>query len=332
MFWKTAKIFLLVALSAACQPSPEIIEQEIVQFGTRIKITVNDAERQRAAAAIDEVFTHFAAMHRRFHPWRDGELMRLNRRIAADALPVTVSPPMRAMIEQGRDYAERSEGLFNPAIGALVRLWGFHADTPPSEPPPPDTIRALLAAGGTNMAQMMLQDNLLQSAPVEIQLDFGALAKGVALDDAGAILKSHKITSALVNIGGNIIALGMNGDKPWRVALSPDRQEPPVAIVELYDGEAVALSGGSERYFIHQGQRYHHIIDPRTGYPAPATAAAVVIAGSQSAGAVSDAAATALVIADDETAARLLPRFGITLAWRQGHEPTAAMQERMLKQ
>ena len=318
---------LLLLAIAGCQVVP--VKQETVVFGTRVVITIIGAEVPQADAAIASVFARFNAMHERFHPWRKGgELQEINARIAAGTLPISLSAPMAEVIRDAQRYSAYSEGLFNPGVGALVRLWGFHSDTLPIVPPPAAAVAALLAQG-VDIAALQLRENHLLAVPMALQLDFGAQAKGTALDIARAILLRHGIDHALIDIGGNLMAVGKNGNRPWRVAVRPDRAQPPLAMVELHDGEAVATSGGSERYFIHEGRRYSHVLDPRTGYPADAVPAAVVIAGGENAGAVSDAAATALLIADVELARRMLPRFGVEMAWQVGRMPTDAMQQRM---
>ena len=150
----------------------------------------------------------------------------------------------------------------------------------------------------------------------------------MALDEAREILRSHQIHNALINIGGNILALGNNGGSPWRIELRPATTQPSLGVIILKDGEAVATSGGGERRFIYQGKVYHHILDWRSGEPASSTAAAVVISDdAQNAGAISDAAATALVIANQREAARILQNFKISVALRlfnDGEKKTTA--------
>ena len=101
-----------------------------------------------------------------------------------------------------------------------------------------------------------------------VQLDLGGYAKGYALDVAAAILQAHGVKNALVNIGGNVIALGTHGDRPWRVGIQHPRKPGTLATLDLHDGEAIGTSGDYQRYFELDGKRYCHLIDPRTGHPA----------------------------------------------------------------
>ena len=173
---------------------------------------------------------------------------------------------MSDMLALSADYGARSEHLFNPAIGRLVALWGFHADVMPDKPPAPGKISAFVANPPT-LQDMILADGVLMDIHPRAQLDFGAIAKGVALDEAREILRSHQIHNALINIGGNILALGNNGGSPWRIELRPATTQPSLGVIILKDGEAVATSGGGERRFIYQGKVYHHILDWRSGEP-----------------------------------------------------------------
>ncbi|WOV90785.1 MAG: FAD:protein FMN transferase [Candidatus Zeuxoniibacter abyssi] len=311
-----------------------VTERETTVFGTRVVITVSGMPEEQAAAAIGKVFNHFRTMHRRFHAWREGELAAVNRAIAAAELPINISAPMSDMLALSADYGARSEHLFNPAIGRLVALWGFHADVMPDKPPAPGKISAFVANPPT-LQDMILADGVLMDIHPRAQLDFGAIAKGVALDEAREILRSHQIHNALINIGGNILALGNNGGSPWRIELRPATTQPSLGVIILKDGEAVATSGGGERRFIYQGKVYHHILDWRSGESASSTAAAVVISDdAQNAGAISDAAATALVIANQREAARILQNFKISVALRlfnDGEKKTTAPMEKRLQ-
>ena len=103
-----------------------------------------------------------------------------------------------------------------------------------------------------------------QSQP-RVKLDLGGYAKGYALDRAAEILKSQGIHNALINIGGNVLALGTHGTRPWRVGIQHPRKPGPLATLELRDGEAIGTSGDYQRYFELDGKRYCHLIDPRTG-------------------------------------------------------------------
>jgi thiamine biosynthesis lipoprotein len=135
-----------------------------------------------------------------------------------------------------------------------------------------------------------------------VQLDFGGYAKGLALDVARRDLQAQGILNALVNIGGNIIALGQRGNRPWRVGIQHPRKPGAIAELDLHDGEAIGTSGDYQRYFVLEdepgGRRYCHIVDPRTGYPAQGVqAVTVVVPKGPAAGIRSDVASKPIFIA-----------------------------------
>jgi FAD:protein FMN transferase len=133
----------------------------------------------------------------------------------------------------------------------------------------------------------------IQGTNPAVQIDLGAYAKGYAVDRAIAHLRGVGITNALVNAGGNLRAIGRRGGRPWRIGIRRPRSAGVLATLELGEDESVLTSGDYERFFMYDGKRYHHILDPRTGYPAQGAMAATVICRGAAEG---DAAATALVV------------------------------------
>jgi thiamine biosynthesis lipoprotein len=131
-----------------------------------------------------------------------------------------------------------------------------------------------------------------------VQLDLGGYAKGYALDRAAAILRQQGVANALINIGGNVMALGRKGDRPWQVGIQHPRAPTPIAALALYDGEAIGTSGDYQRYFEVDGRRYSHLIDPRTGAPVTETeAVTVLVTPRPGAGVLSDVASKPIFIA-----------------------------------
>ena len=139
------------------------------------------------------------------------------------------------------------------------------------------------------MADLVIENGAVSSSNPAVQLDLGGYAKGRALDDAVAILKAHGIANALVNIGGNVIALGAHGDRPWRVGIQHPRQPGTLATLDLHDGEAVGTSGDYQRFFEVGGHRYSHLIDPRSRRPATGMQSVTVLMRGKAAGTRSDA-------------------------------------------
>ena len=330
-----AALFGVGLFGVGCAESgSDSIRRETEVFGTRAEIIVPvaDEESERAGEAIGKVFAKLHESHRRFHPWREGETARINRAVASGNLPTTVSAEMSSMLSLSADGESKSGGVFNPAIGTLVSLWGFHSETPPAAPPKESALKQWLQNPPT-LKTMRLKGNKLSHLHPRARLDFGGTAKGAALDDSRRILRGHGIQNALINIGGNIMALGRNGKRFWRVELRPSRDAESLGAVELRDGEAVSISGAGERSFTHEGIRYHHILDPRTAHPAKEIwSAGVVVPSGETSGALSDIAATALALAETDSAAeRMLSAFGISLAFRISSDGRIWMTTEMRK-
>jgi thiamine biosynthesis lipoprotein len=288
-----------------CGKEP-IYQQQSYVFGTLVEVTIYGEPEARAQAAAGVVLGEFDRLNHEFHAWKPSPVTRLNAAFAAgESAPV--SPELAAAITDATRYSQASGGLFNPAIGKLIALWGFQADEFKPVRPDPRKIEELVAARPA-MSDISVEDGRASSSNRAVQLDFGGYAKGLALDIARRELLAQGIRNALVNIGGNIIALGSRGGRPWHVGIQHPRKPGAIAELDLHDGEAIGTSGDYQRYFELAGRRYCHIIDPRTGYPAQGVqAVTVVVPKGADAGVRSDVASKPPFIAG--------PR-----AWRQAAE------------
>lgn len=299
--------WLLGALTACSPPAP--LQQQAYVFGTLVEVSVFDAPEAQARAATAAVLARFDQLHRQLHAWQPSELSRLNAALTRGER-ATVSPELAAMLRDAQTYAAQSDELFNPAIGGLVALWGFHADAAPTRVPDSAAVAAW-AARQPRMADLVLEGNTVASRNPAVQLDLGGYAKGRALDDAVAVLKAHGIRNALVNIGGNVIALGRHGERPWRVGIQHPRQPGTLATLDLEDGEAIGTSGDYQRYFEANGRRYCHLIDPRSGMPAAAMQSVTVLARGPHAGTRSDVWSKPLFIDGPARLAAHAERLGV---------------------
>lgn len=285
---RLAGIGLIVLLLAGCGREPLVRQQSYV-FGTLVEISVYGEEEARAKAAIGEVLADFDRLHTDLHPWKPGLLSAVNRAFAAGPEPIAVPPAIARIVEDAKRLSLLSGDRFNPAIGRLVELWGFHADEFKPALPDPAAVARLVAAN-PRMEDVEVKGNTLASRNPAVQLDLGGFAKGYALDRAAEQLRRRGVKNALVNVGGNILALGSHGRRPWRVGIQHPRKPEPLATLELRDGEAIGTSGDYQRYFILDGKRYCHIIDPRAGRPVEGVQAVTVVAApGPGAGALSDA-------------------------------------------
>ncbi len=292
-------LVLLPAALAACS-SPPLVQQQSYVFGTLVEVSVYDAPEAQARQAIAAVLARFDALHHQLHAWQPSELSRLNAALAKGKR-TTVSPALAAILGDAQAISSRSNDLFNPSIGNLIALWGFQSDSPQGKVPDAAAITRWVKAA-PRMEDLHIENNVVWSDNPAVQLDLGGYAKGYALDEAVRILKSHGISNALVNIGGNVIALGQHGDRPWRVGIQHPRKSGTLAMLDLHDGEAIGTSGDYQRYFEAGGRRYCHLIDPRTGWPASGMQSVTILIAGKHAGTRSDALSKPLFI---DGAARL---------------------------
>lgn len=302
----------LIPFLSACGPAPVHKEQAYV-FGTLVEIGIAGEDPARARQAAQAVLREFDTLHRRLHAWQDSELEALNAAFARGSAPVPVAEDLAALLRDAAAWSRRSGGLFNPAIGNLVRLWGFHADEYTARLPPEAEIQRLVAAA-PGMDDLVFADGRVASRNPALRLDLGGYAKGYALDRAAAVLRAAGIRNALINIGGNVLALGSRGDRPWRVGIQHPRRAGAIATLELHDGEAIGTSGDYQRFFELDGQRYCHLIDPRSGRPVQGVQAVTVIARGPQAGVVSDVASKPLFIAGPSAWQAMAERLGIAEA------------------
>lgn len=178
-----------------------------------------------------------------------------------------------------------------------------------------------------------MRGELVRSNNKTVQIDLGGYAKGYALDRAVEILKKIGVKNALINIGGNIMAMGAHGGRAWRVGIQNPRKPGPLATLELHDGEAIGTSGDYQRYFELNGKRYCHLIDPRTGQPAQGVQAVTILTHGVHAGVWSDAASKPLFISGTqgwrEAARKMLLDEALPVDGDGKVHLTAAMEKRL---
>ncbi len=333
------RLLTLLAMSwllVACgQPAPW--RQESYVFGTRVELAIAGVPEAQARAAGNRVLQEFDRLHRTYHAWQPSELSALNEAIAVGRTH-EVTAEFAALIREAQSVAAAGDHLFDPGIGRLIALWGFHTDDIQPRLPDIATVN-VLQAQHPSIADLRLDGHRVGSRNKSVALDFGGYLKGVALDRAAALLKQDGVANALINIGGNVMALGTRDGRgtPWRVGIQHPRPQgvggAPLATLELRDGEAIGTSGDYHRYFEVDGRRYCHLLDPRTGFPAADTqAVTVLIAPGPGAGMRSDALSKPIFIAGREWR-DMARKLGVDAVLRVGADGTAsatpAMQARV---
>ena len=306
----TARFFLALFffVLTACGRAP-LYRQESFVFGTRVEILIAGQDEASARQAASTVLAEFDRLHRQFHAWRPSELTALNTALAARQ-SYTVSAELAGLLRDTQELSRRGDGLFDPGIGALVQLWGFQSEDYKAALPDPAAI-ARWRSEQPGVADLQFDGLRASSRKRQLAIDLGGYLKGVALDRAAQMLRARGVNNALINIGGNVMALGTKNGEAWRVGIQHPRQPGALATLALHDGEAIGTSGDYQRYFEVNGQRYCHLLDPRSGAPVQHTQALTVLITPQTAaGALSDMASKPLFIIGPDWPA-LAQRLGV---------------------
>ena len=285
-------------LTASCSNTANTeFKHNIFAFGTLIEITLRDTTETKANTAFDHLERKFHAYHASWSPWETGsDLSRINDSIEAGSR-ISAPQAVLPLIIASKDLFEKSNGLFNPAIGNLINLWQMHRHDEKDISPPDAADIDRLVTQDPDMSDIHIDGTLIESRNPGVQLSLGAFAKGYAIDLAMEYLQSQGIENAVINTGGDLRVIGQHGERPWRIGIRHPRKDDVIAWLDADPNESIFTSGDYERFYMYDGKRYHHILDPRTGYPATGSISVTVI--HHDAG-IADAAATALFVAGPE--------------------------------
>ena len=286
---------LIVLLLNACEQTKQDVHiRQIISFGTTVEVTLSNVSRTHADKALDSIEQELNYMHEQWHAWRPSSITQLNEQLQS-GYSFTINKQLRPLIVQSKDLYNKSLTYFNPAIGKLIQIWGFYQDNPQTTNslPSGDDINRLVRSN-PNMDNIILTKETIRGTNSDLQLDFGGYAKGYGVQQLVEQLKAQDIHNAMINAGGDIKVIGTRQQRPWRVAIEDPYKREPLGWLYLESDESIFSSGDYRRYFEVAGKRYHHIINPQTGYPTEQARGATVVVNDP---AVADAAATALMVA-----------------------------------
>jgi thiamine biosynthesis lipoprotein len=304
--------FIVVTLSflQSCSQT-SLYQSKHYVFGTIVDISIYGENDKKAEEATQAILKEFTRLHNSLHAWKKSDLTHLNESIAKNKPYKNASAELIEIINEAKVLENASNHLFNPAIGELIDYWGFHQDEFNPIHPEPSKIKTLVERN-PSLDQVRISGSTISSTNAHVKIDLGGYAKGYALDQASKILHDHHIKNALINIGGNIIAIGQHGNKPWRVGIQDPRGSQAIAKVDLLDGWAIGTSGDYQRYFMIDGVRYCHLIDPFTGFPVQGVySVTVLIEPAQNAGALSDVLSKPLFIGKKEDRQAIAQKLNI---------------------
>lgn len=264
---RIGKTMILIAglaamLISGCQRNIEPISKSGFMLNTFVTVTIYDKDDPKILEGCLELCRSYENIFSK--TLKGSEVYKLNHR-SSDQQTVTVSDDVKALISEAQIYSERSNGGFDVTIEPLSSLWNFTAESPviPSEK---DIKEAVLKV---NYKNLKLEGNDLTFLSPDTTIDFGGVAKGYIADRLKDYLLEQGVKSAIINLGGNVLCVGEKPDgTPFKIGLQKpfaDRSE-TIETLNIKDMSVVS-SGVYERHFIKDGVNYHHLLNPRDGYP-----------------------------------------------------------------
>lgn len=261
-------IFIAFMLLFGCSEEEDyqLVQESRFALGTYNQVTLYTSSEEQGQNIIEEVFERVDEIeHLMSSSIEDSDISKLNAQAGESA--IEVDPETFFLLQLGKEYKEITEGTFNIGIGALINLWDIGGDD--QKVPSESEINALL--NHFDLEQLILNEESYEAKieDPEMIVDLGGIAKGYAVDEAIRVIKEHEIEHAIVDFGGDVYVLGGNPDgNEWRIGISNPEIGESGVIGRLFSSDmGVVSSGDYERYFMEDGQLYHHILNPFTGYP-----------------------------------------------------------------
>jgi thiamine biosynthesis lipoprotein len=261
-----AGALVVASVPLAVRQRRQVYRRTLPIMGTIAEVTVVHAQAARAQEALDAAFEELSRIDRLMTRYdRASDVGRVNTSTAST--PVPVSHETAGVVLAALDWAVVTDGAFDPAIERVCRLWNVEERTSPPQ------AREYQRLAGRNLYRA-LELSTQQGKPViirrdtDVGIDLGAIAKGYAVDRTGEVLRAHGVRDGVVRVGGDLVALGTPPDgDAWRIGIrSPASESVLIGEIDVSDA-AVATSGDYQRFFMYEGTRYHHLMDPMTAAP-----------------------------------------------------------------
>lgn len=282
---------------------PEVYHLSDTAMGTLVTETIYTAGEDPSA----QVMELLRDVEKRYLSWRepDSDIGKLNHQAGQGR--TQVDGKIRAYLEETLQLSQDSGGAFDPTLGQLSLLWDVEAENP--RVPQEKKIRQCLKKSGYE--KIHLDGSEWAELEKGVSLDLGAVGKGIGGDEAAAFLREDpQIQGGVIAVGGSVVTLGSKPDgSPWKVAVRDPRggEDEFLGVLTLEGEGYVSTSGDYEKYFMEGGRRYHHILDPFTGYPADSGLISVTALGEN--GLASDGLSTACFVLGMEKGAKLLEKY-----------------------
>lgn len=303
-------IYCLLLLSG-CTKEENIYKENRVLMDTFTSITVVASSEKEAREAIDAGFAEIKKLEELLNYFSpDSEISTINE--AAGESPVKVSKETLDIIEKAVDISEETNGAFDPTIAPVIKLWKFSKNSKDVSVPPRKDIEEALKHVDYRKVIINRAASEIYLKEKGMEIDLGGIAKGYAADKAVEVIRSRGIKSSLVAVAGDIMGVGFkNMQKTWNVGIQNPRSgsdsdkpwEDIFARLQLKDA-AISTSGDYQRFFIKNGKRYHHIIDPNTGFPATSGLVSSTVIAPE--GYIADSLSTAVFVLGIKEGMKLL--------------------------
>jgi thiamine biosynthesis lipoprotein len=296
-------VLFLIGFFIAKNGSDELktIKRTQILLGTVVEIQVRDADEQKAEDAITNAFAEVKRIDDLFTTYNEeSPVWKLNN--SSDSI-ISVDPEIYSLIVLCDSITKSSDGSFDVSLDNLTKVWGFYTDDP--QLPTKGEIDSSLLNSGWQKIILLGNNEIIKKG--KVGLNFGAIAKGYAVDKAIDVLKKLGIKEALINAGGEISVIGSD----WIVGIQHPREINSIIKKIKLNEYTVATSGDYEQYFEVDGVRYHHILDPKTGYPTIGLQSVTIINKSNT---VADALATGVFVMGKENGMKLIEALDDTEA------------------
>lgn len=297
VFWTVG---MLLSISGCGHPQQNEVpaSRQIFAMDTVMMVNAYGPNGEEAVEETEQAIYQLEALLSRTQ--KKSQVAALNCSAEED---VELDPELRQLIQAANTYTEETEGAFDITIAPVAEAWGFTTDT--HQVPNAAILEELLTHVGMEHVHL---HGTVGTVDVGTEIDLGGIAKGYASDKVAEIYTDHEVPSGIVYLGGNVLVWGERPDgDAWRVGIQdpadPENPDAFVGVLHLRDAFAIT-SGGYQRFFEENGTRYHHIIDPKTGYPANSglTSVTVVADKTPGNGTMCDALSTALFVMGEEQA------------------------------
>ena len=280
-------------------------------MGSFCEIQLFDESRIRVKNVVNQLAEEVARLEKKYSRFREDSFLTEINSSAGNKLGLAIDDETQSLFDHALNCFEQSDGLFDITTGALNKIWDFKKALVPSQ------AQIDVARAHVGLNKLSCKDSHIH-LPRDMQIDFGGIVKEYAADSVARLARSLGVEHGLVNLGGDFSVIGSQpGNKPWAVGISsPVSESGVMAKIELNDG-GLASSGDYERFFMHEGKRYSHILNPMTGWPSNGLRAVSIAANLCS---VAGSAATIAMLKDESEAKAWLKDSGLACVYMDSEE------------